>query len=70
LGVPEYVVTESGPDHEKTFQATARVAGSDYGSGAGRSKKEAEQQAAEAAWTFLSETYAAQLAGNNPAASA
>ena len=70
LGVPEYVVTESGPDHEKTFQATARVAGADYGSGAGRSKKEAEQQAAEAAWTYLSQAYAAQLAGGQPAASA
>jgi len=70
LGVPEYVVSESGPDHEKTFKATARVAGTDYGSGAGRSKKEAEQQAAEAAWTFLSEAYAAQLAGDDPAATA
>lgn len=69
LGVPEYVVTESGPDHEKTFQATARVAGGDYGTGAGRSKKEAEQQAAEAAWTYLSQAYAAQLAGDQPAAS-
>jgi ribonuclease-3 len=70
LGVPEYVVSESGPDHEKTFQASARVAGGDYGTGAGRSKKEAEQQAAEAAWTYLSEAYAAQLAGETPAASA
>ena len=70
LGVPEYVVSESGPDHEKTCQATARVAGTDYGSGAGRSKKEAEQQAAEAAWTVLSEAYAAQLAGDDPAAAA
>jgi ribonuclease-3 len=67
LGVPEYVVSESGPDHEKTFQATARVAGTDYGSGGGRSKKEAEQQAAEAAWNFLSQTYADQLTGNQSA---
>ena len=58
---PEYAVTESGPDHEKTFQATARVAGSDYGSGSGRSKKEAEQQAAEAAWTNLRLKYAETL---------
>jgi ribonuclease-3 len=50
LGVPEYVVTESGPDHEKTFTAAARVGGVAYGTGTGRSKKEAEQQAAEAAW--------------------
>jgi ribonuclease III len=53
IGVPEYVVTESGPDHEKTFTARARVGGVDYGNGSGRSKKEAEQQAAEAAWTAL-----------------
>ncbi|GAB2799676.1 ribonuclease III [Streptomyces daliensis] len=50
LGVPEYVVTETGPDHEKTFTAAARVGGVAHGTGTGRSKKEAEQQAAEAAW--------------------
>ena len=55
LGVPEYVVDESGPDHEKTFTATVRVAGRSYGRGVGRSKKEAEQQAAEAAWTAIRE---------------
>ncbi|MFE3284829.1 ribonuclease III, partial [Streptomyces sp. NPDC059233] len=47
LGVPEYLVTETGPDHEKTFTAAARVGGVSYGTGTGRSKKEAEQQAAE-----------------------
>lgn len=50
LGVPEYLVTETGPDHEKTFTAAARVGGVSYGTGTGRSKKEAEQQAAESAW--------------------
>jgi ribonuclease-3 len=55
LGVPEYVVAEEGPDHAKTFTAVARVAGVDYGEGTGRSKKEAEQQAAEAAWSRLRE---------------
>jgi ribonuclease-3 len=54
LGVPEYTVIESGPDHEKSFEATARLAGRPVGEGAGRSKKEAEQQAAEQAWTALS----------------
>lgn len=53
LGVPEYTVTESGPDHAKHFQATALVADSPWGTGTGRSKKEAEQKAAEAAWTAL-----------------
>ncbi|CAN5781329.1 ribonuclease III [soil metagenome] len=50
LGVPTYVIAESGPDHAKTFTAQVRVAGQLYGNGAGRSKKEAEQQAAETAW--------------------
>jgi ribonuclease-3 len=55
LGVPEYVITESGPDHEKTFTAAARVGGVTYGTGTGRSKKEAEQQAAETAWRSIRE---------------
>jgi ribonuclease-3 len=55
LGVPEYVVTESGPDHAKRFVATAVVGGVERGGGEGKSKKEAEQKAAEAAWNELSE---------------
>lgn len=54
LGVPEYHVTESGPDHAKAFHATAMVGGNAIGEGDGRSKKEAEQRAAEEAWTTLS----------------
>ncbi|MBV9291986.1 MAG: ribonuclease III [Frankiales bacterium] len=54
LGVPEYVVSESGPDHAKEFHAVAVVGGLPAGEGDGRSKKEAEQQAAERAWTALS----------------
>jgi ribonuclease-3 len=54
LGVPEYYVEESGPDHQKSFRAMVRVGGRVYGTGEGRSKKEAEQQAAEAAWTAIS----------------
>ena len=53
LGVPEYVVEEEGPDHEKLFTAHVVVGGTDYGVGTGRSKKEAEQQAAEVAWTAI-----------------
>jgi ribonuclease-3 len=56
LGVPEYLVQESGPDHQKTFRAMARIGGRIYGHGEGRSKKEAEQQAAEAAWTAITES--------------
>jgi ribonuclease-3 len=53
LGAPEYVVHESGPDHEKTFRAFVRVGEARYGDGTGRSKKEAEQQAAAAAWEAI-----------------
>jgi len=54
LGSPEYLVEESGPDHQKFFRAVARVGGQVWGEGEGRTKKEAEQQAAEAAWTAIS----------------
>jgi ribonuclease-3 len=53
LGVPDYVISESGPDHAKSFVAVAVVAGEERGQGHGRSKKEAEQQAAEGAWRSL-----------------
>lgn len=53
LGVPEYRVTEQGPDHEKLFEAESLVGSEVLGSGSGRSKKEAEQRAAELAWTEL-----------------
>lgn len=53
LGVPEYHVSETGPDHEKLFTAAAVVAGRVQGVGQGRSKKEAEAQAAQAAWSAL-----------------
>jgi ribonuclease III len=53
LGVPEYVITDEGPDHAKTFTARVRVAGGLYGNGIGRSKKEAEQAAAETAYGEL-----------------
>jgi len=59
LGVPDYQVTESGPDHQKSFQAYVRVGGTVLGSGQGRSKKAAEQQAAEAAWMAISARIAA-----------
>ncbi len=50
LGVPEYVITDEGPDHMKTFHAQVRVADQLYGNGIGRSKKEAEQASAETAY--------------------
>jgi ribonuclease-3 len=50
LGVPEYVIEDDGPDHAKTFTAQVKVGENLYGRGEGRSKKEAEQQAAETAY--------------------
>jgi ribonuclease III len=53
LGVPEYTMTSRGPDHEKTFTAAATVAGESFATSTGRSKKEAEQAAAETAWRAI-----------------
>ncbi|MGN6783178.1 MAG: ribonuclease III [Marmoricola sp.] len=53
LGVPEYVIADEGPDHAKVFTARVRVGEELYGHGVGRSKKEAEQQAAESAYRAL-----------------
>ncbi|MSO40614.1 MAG: ribonuclease III [Solirubrobacterales bacterium] len=43
------VVSEDGPPHERRFDVKATVQGDDVGVGSGRSKKEAEQAAAERA---------------------
>ena len=53
LGVPEYRVTEEGPDHAKMFAARVLLTGLARGEGSGRTKKEAEQNAAAAAYTSL-----------------
>jgi ribonuclease-3 len=45
-----YAVTgEAGPPHDRTFTVAANVAGETLGSGSGRSKKHAEQEAAREA---------------------
>jgi ribonuclease-3 len=69
LGGPEYLVEESGPDHQKSFRAVARVGGQVWGEGEGRTKKEAEQQAAEAAWTAISARVSAAADARELAAS-
>src|SRR5690349_9989206 len=46
LGIPAYAVEEEGPDHAKQFTAQVVFQGRSWGSGAGSSKKEAEQRAA------------------------
>ena len=46
--LPVYrVLRESGPDHHKQFDVEVSIQGEVYGIGTGRSKKEAEQQAAK-----------------------
>lgn len=51
---PVYVISDTGPDHQKHFFATVIVGGQAVGKGEGRSKKTAEQAAAEQAWLTLS----------------
>ncbi|KUH98825.1 ribonuclease III [Mycolicibacterium acapulense] len=53
LGAPTYLVTSTGPDHDKEFTATVMVTDTEYGRGVGRTKKEAELKAAAAAWNAL-----------------
>jgi ribonuclease-3 len=53
--LPSYDVSSEGPDHAKRFTAKVSVAGQGFGSGEGRSKKQAEQAAARMAWRRLSE---------------
>ncbi|GAB4000486.1 ribonuclease III [Nocardioides marmoraquaticus] len=66
LGVPEYVIEAEGPDHMKTFTARVRVGERLHGHGVGRSKKEAEQQAAESAYRTLHEEHTAPAAAADP----
>ena len=54
LGAPTYTTQDEGPDHAKTFTAAVHFSGTVYGRGTGRTKKAAEQEAAEAAWQALS----------------
>ena len=55
LSAPEYEITESGPDHDKSFTAVAMVTGEAIAQGLGKSKREAEQSAARTAFELLSE---------------
>ncbi len=51
--LPAYDLTDEGPDHDKRFYADVRIGGTVYGHGEGRSKKQAEQEAAQAALASL-----------------
>jgi ribonuclease-3 len=48
-------VEDEGPDHAKRFFATVHIGADAAGQGEGRSKKQAEQAAARAAWRRLAE---------------
>ncbi len=48
-----HLVAQEGPDHAKTFRMEVQLNGSAIGSGSGRSKREAEQAAAAAAYRAL-----------------
>ena len=43
------IIKESGPDHDKTFEAEVSLNGKKLATGVGKSKKEAEMQAAKKA---------------------
>ena len=47
------VVSDTGPAHAKHFESVALVSGEEIGRGAGRSKKDSEQEAARAALVRL-----------------
>ena len=49
LHVRYTVVDERGPDHDKTFEIAASIGDREYARGSGKTKKEAEQRAAEEA---------------------
>jgi ribonuclease III len=53
LGVPEYRTSETGPPHDREFTAEAVVGGQARGTGTGRTKKAAEQVAAEQAYRAI-----------------
>ncbi|MBA3280959.1 MAG: ribonuclease III, partial [Acidimicrobiia bacterium] len=48
-----YEITEDGPEHDKTFRAVVFLDEDPFGIGSGRSKKQAEQAAAQEAWLRL-----------------
>lgn len=54
--LPQYILlNQTGPEHQKTFEVAVIVKGQIWGIGTGRSKKEAEQRAAEEALKRLHE---------------
>jgi ribonuclease-3 len=58
-GTPDYVVSGEGPDHARTFTAQVRLGDRMFGRGIGRTKKQAEQEAARTAFEQVRETFGA-----------
>ncbi len=53
--LPQYEVAGTGPDHARRYTATVMVGGAVVGEGEGKSKKDAEQAAAHAAFPIYAE---------------
>ncbi|MDP8970771.1 MAG: ribonuclease III [Actinomycetota bacterium] len=64
--LPAYALSEEGPDHEKRFTAVASVDGQALGRGVGRTKKEAEQAAAQQAFAALRRRLTVGSEGDRP----
>lgn len=62
-GLPQYLVTDSGPDHSKRFHAVVSLVGEEIATGDGTSKKQAEMAAALSAWTVLHGTQRSKRKG-------
>lgn len=72
IGLPDYTtISESGPPHNKTFHVEVRVNGEVLGFGQGKTKKEAQQQAARLALLALNQlpTDPEEEGGDSPSAS-
>jgi len=55
LGKLDYQISESGPEHDKQFTALVTINDEEFGTGSGKSKKVAEQNAAKEAFEKLSQ---------------
>ena len=64
---PSYTVRHDGPDHARRFEADVAIGGRVWGSGEGRSKKQAEQAAAREACARMREEHPPAARASVPA---